>query len=244
MSPLDNLRTVIAEGRTIRAVDDGIYSVLPEVLHNHLYDRRAAVYDLVVGTRLYNRIMWGTSPLDYIAFARQAVASHLTGRMLDAGCGSLLFTAEAYLECNRPVIGFDQSLRMLRHARRRLIELAGSIPERILLLQADLDDLPFRPASFGTILCLNVLHQIEDAAKLIPNLNALLTSGGNLYLTSLVLNSRFIGDRYLGVLHRTGEFVRPRSSVELEKLLSDSLSGTVIYQTKGNMAYATTAASS
>jgi len=243
MSPLDNLRAVIAEGRTIRAVDDGIYSVLPEVLHNHLYDRRAAVYDLVVGTRFYNRIMWGASPLDYIAFARQAVASHLTRQMLDAGCGSLLFTAEAYLECNRPVIGFDQSLRMLRHARRRLIELAGSIPEHILLLQADLDDLPFRPASFATILCLNVLHQIEDAAKLIPNLNALLTSGGHLYLTSLVSNSRFIGDRYLSVLYRTGEFVCPRSSVELEKLLSDSLRGTIIYQTKGNMAYATTTAS-
>jgi len=240
MSPLDRLRAVVAEGRTLRAVEDGIYSVLPDALHNHPYDRRAAVYDLVVRTRLYNRVMWGASPLDYVAFARQAVASHLTRQMLDAGCGSLLFTAEAYLECNRQVIGFDQSLRMLRRARRRLIELAGSVPEHILLLQADLSDLPFRPASFGTILCLNVLHQFADAAKLIPNLKALLTSDGHLYLSSLVSNSRFVGDRYLSVLHRTGEFVRPRSSVELKELLSDSLSGSVSYQTKGNMAYATT----
>jgi SAM-dependent methyltransferase len=242
MNPLDRLRAVVEEGRTIREVEDDIYSVLPDPLHNHLYDRRAAVYDLVVGTRIYNRIMWGASPLDYVAFARQAVASHLTSQMLDAGCGSLLFTAESYLECNRQVIGFDQSLRMLRHARRRLTELAGSLPEHILLLQADLSDLPFRPAAFGTILCLNVLHQIADAAKLIPNLNALLTSEGNLYLTSLVSNGRFVGDRYLTVLHRAGEFVRPRSSVELQELLSDCLSGSVSYQTKGNMAYATTAA--
>lgn len=242
MSPLDRLRTVVAEGRTIRAVEDGIYSVLPDASHNHLYDRRAAVYDLVVRTRLYNRVMWGASPLDYVAFARQAVASHLTRQMLDAGCGSLLFTAEAYLECNRHVIGFDQSLSMLRRARRRLIELAGSVPDHILLLQADLSDLPFRPASFGTVLCLNVLHQFADAAKLIPNLKALLASDGHLYLTSLVSNSRFVGDRYLSVLHRTGEFVRPRSTVELKELLSDSLGGSVSYQTKGNMAYATTAA--
>lgn len=242
MSPLDRLRTVLAEGRTIRAVEDGIYSVLPDALHNHLYDRRAAVYDLVVRTRLYNRVMWGASPLDYVAFARQAVASHLTRQMLDAGCGSLLFTAEAYLECNRHVIGFDQSLSMLRRARRRLIELAGSAPDHILLLQADLSDLPFRPASFGTVLCLNVLHQFADAAKLIPNLKALLASDGHLYLTSLVSNSRFVGDRYLSVLHRTGEFVRPRSTVELKELLGDSLGGSVSYQTKGNMAYATTAA--
>ena len=66
MSPLDRLRALVAEGRTVRAVEDGIYSVLPDALHNHLYDRRAAVYDLVVRTRLYNRVMWG-APRGYVA---------------------------------------------------------------------------------------------------------------------------------------------------------------------------------
>src|SRR6266851_5938542 len=184
MSPLDDLRTVIAEGRTIGVVDDGIYSVLPEVLHNHLYDRRAAVYDLVVGTRLYNRIMWGTSPLDYVAFARQAVVSHPVGRMLDAACGSMLFTAQVYLASNLQVIAFDQSLQMLRRARARLIELAGCVPERILLLQADLSNLVFRPGRFQTILCMNVLHQFAGAAEVLPKLRGLLANGGQLYLTS------------------------------------------------------------
>jgi SAM-dependent methyltransferase len=130
---------------------------------------------------------------------------------------------------------------MLQHARRRIRQLAGSVPENILLLQGDLSDLPFRPDRFATILCLNVLHQIADAARLIPNLNALLTSDGHLYLTSLVSNSRFVGDHYLSVLYKTGEFVRPRSSVELKRLLSDSLGAGVNFETKGNMAFATTA---
>ena len=63
----------------VRLVEDDIYSVLPDVPHKHLYDRRAAAYDSVVSTWLYNRVMWGTSPLDYVAFAREAIVSILLG---------------------------------------------------------------------------------------------------------------------------------------------------------------------
>ena len=240
MSPLDKLREVIAVDRMIRPVEDGIYSVLADAApHEHLYDRRAAAYDVVVGTRLYNRVMWGNSPRDYHEFARQAITSRADGLMLDAACGSLLFTAQAYLECGRQVIAFDQSLRMLKRARARLLRFAGSMPGNILLLQADLSDLPFRPECFNTVLCMNVLHQYQEAAALIPSLKRLLTRDGCLYLTSLVSNNRFVGDRYLGVLYATGEFVRPRSSDELRKLINGSLNQDVSYRTKGNMAYAT-----
>jgi SAM-dependent methyltransferase len=239
MNHSQKLQEVLLEGCIIRQVEDDIYSALPEAPHKHLYDRRAAAYDSVVSTWLYNRLMWGTAPLDYIAFAREAVISHPAGRMLDAGCGSLLFTAEVYLASDRQVIAFDQSLRMLRRARARLRDLAGSVPERILLLQADLSDLVFRPRRFQTILCMNVLHQFAGAAELIPKLRALLADGGQLYLTSLVSNGRYIGDRWLSTLYKTGEFVCPRSAVELKQLLHDSLDEGVSYRMKGNMAFAT-----
>lgn len=239
MSLLDKLKEVIAGDRVIRPVEDSIYSVLADAPHEHLYDRRAAAYDVIVGTRFYNRVMWGNSPRDYEGFARQAITSRAGGLMLDAACGSLLFTARAYLDCGRQVIALDQSLRMLKRARARLPGFAGSMPDHILLLQADLSDLPFRPHSFDTVLCMNVLHQYQAAAALIPNLKKLLTRDGCLYLTSLVTNNRFVGDRYLGVLHASGEFVRPRSSDELRKLIDGSLNQDVSYRTKGNMAYAT-----
>lgn len=242
MNQSEELKEVLADGCIIRLVEDDIYSVLPDTPHQHLYDRRAAAYDLVVSTWLYNRLMWGASPLDYVDFARQTVVSHPTGRMLDAACGSMLFTAQVYVASNLQVIAFDQSLRMLRRARARLIDLAGSVPDRILLLQADLSNLVFRPGKFDVILCMNVLHQFAEAAEMIPKLSALLASGGQLYLTSLVSNGRCIGDRWLSVLHKTGEFVRPRSGVELNKLLDDSLGEAVNYRMKGNMAFATTAA--
>ncbi len=237
-----SFREVLAENRTVQLIEDDIYSVLPDATPIHHYDRRARVYDLVVGTRLYNSVMWGSSPLDYIAFVQQALTSSSGGILLDAGCGSLLFSAPGYLDSDRHVIAFDQSLAMLRRARKRLQNLNGFVPERVRLLQADLKDLPFRPNHFQTVLCLNVLHQFANAADLISQLKELLTVKGQLYLTSLVLNNRPVGDRYLNALHSAGEFVRPRSKLELKELLDRSLSQ-VSYRVKGNMAFVTAARS-
>jgi hypothetical protein len=128
MDALSELQKVLVETYAVRLIEDDIYSVLPDIARAHHYDRRASVYDLVVSTRLYNAIAWGCSPLDYITFARQALASCSDERFLDAGCGSLLFTAPSYLDSIRPIIAFDQSLAMLRRARRRLLKLSGSVP--------------------------------------------------------------------------------------------------------------------
>jgi SAM-dependent methyltransferase len=243
MDALNELKGVLVENRAVRLIEDDIYSVLPDVSRIHHYDRRATIYDLVVSTRLYNFIMWGSSPFDYVAFARQALTSSADGRFLDAGCGSLLFTAPTYLGSNQHIIAFDQSLAMLRRARQRLINLSGSMPEHIRLLQADLNDLPFRPHSFRTVLCLNVLHQFENAVALVSNLKKLITNDGHLYLTSLVSNNRLVGDRYLNALYATGEFVRPRSKLELKEMLDGTLNQGVSYRVKGNMVFVTTAIS-
>lgn len=240
MDTPNDLTAVLAEHRSVRLIADGIYSVLPDVEGKHDYDRKAGLYDLVVSTRLYNAIMWGSSPHEYRAFARQALASSSQGTVLDAACGSLLFSAPVYLETQRRIIAFDQSLAMLKRARKRLIDLAGRVPEQILFLQADVRDLPFRPASFQTVLCMNVLHHIEDATALLPSLKMLLADGGRLYLTSLVSNNRFIGDRYLKTLHASGEIVGPRSNSEVKELLERTLDEEVNYRVNGNMAFAST----
>ncbi|MEA2206122.1 MAG: hypothetical protein QOE77_2898 [Blastocatellia bacterium] len=232
-----HLKEVLAEDHPARLIEADIYSVLPGELRHH-YDRRSTVYDLVVGTRLYNSLMWGSSPRAYAAFAREAIDSHAAGNLLDAGCGSMLFTAPAYLESKRPIIAFDQSLAMLRRARQRLIELVGALPENILLLQADLSDLPFRAAAFHTALFMNVLHHLEAAPTILPRLKALLVPKGGLYLTSLVSNHRFPGDFYLKTLFATGEFTRPRSELELKEILKHALRGKLSYRTNGNMAFA------
>jgi len=232
MDVLEELKNVLAEQRTVRLIEDDIYSVLPDTSVQHHYDKRAVLYDSVVRTWLYNFVMWGISPSHYVQFARQALDSSRDGMFLDAGCGSLLFTGRIYVDSNRRIVAFDQSLAMLRLARERLRKLSGCVPEHIRLLQADLSDLPFRRKSFRTILCLNVLHQFADATALLSGLNELLSESGNLYLTSLIANNRIIGDWYLEALYRTGEFVRPRSERELRELFVNAF-----YVEKGNMAF-------
>jgi SAM-dependent methyltransferase len=173
-----------------------------------------------------------------VAFAQQAIVSSPAGMVLDAGCGSFLFTAQGYVQCERPILAFDQSLQMLRRARSRLIELAGSVPDRILLLQADLSAMPFRPGSFHTVICMNVLHHITDGASLIQSLKNLLVDGGHLYLTSLVKANRLIGDQYISALYRRGDLIEPRTGPDLQDLLAGSFGQQVNYRMRGNMAFA------
>ena len=236
MDAPNQLREILSRD-TVRLVDEDIYSVLPDSSHQHHYDRRATIYDLVVSTHLYNSIMWGSSPREYASFASQAINSSSEGILLDAPCGSLLFTARSYLQTRRQIVAVDQSIAMLKRARKRLLDSAGSMPSNVILLQADLGDQPFRPGSFNTVLCMNVLHLFQDAEGLISNLNGLLTKTGCLFLTSLVSSNRFIGDAYLRALYRAKEFVRPRSSSELEKMMNDSGMREVILSVKGNMAF-------
>ena len=237
MDQHNELKDVLEQDRSVKAVDDDIYSVLVDSTLDHDYDRRARMYDFVLGLRLYHTVMWGCSRLEHISFARESITSASKGRFLDAGCGSLMFTAESYLESNRPIVAFDESLAMLRLARKRLIRLAGSIPDHIMLLQGDLTDLPFRADSFQGVLCLNVVHHMADLATLIANLRRVLITKGHLHLSALVYN-RFIGDRYLNLLHASGVIVHPRSKLELRGILNHALGDNVVYRVKGNLAFA------
>lgn len=229
---------VMDSARPLRQLDERLFSVLPEGAAGHAYDGRARAYDWMIGSRLYNRMAWGASPADYRRFARRAVESAPGGWFLDAGCGTLLLTAEAYRAApGRPIVVLDQSLGMLKRARERMLAGGRRLPPHVVFLQADLLDLPFRPGSFRTLMSMGMLHLFPDAGPLAANLESLLLPDGALFLTSLVENGR-VGDRYLRVLHRQGEVAAPRDADALKTLLRASLRRAVAYSVIGNMAYA------
>jgi hypothetical protein len=88
-------------------------------------------------------------------------------------------------------------------------------------------------------MCLNVLHQFADAARLVSGFCGLLCGEGGLFLTSLISNNRAIGDWYINALYRTGEFVRPRNERDLRELFVRDFRQRVSYVEKGNMAFIT-----
>jgi len=218
-------------------VQPGIFSVLPDETPGQRYDSRARAYDRLIGSRLYNRIFWGSAPDEYRAFARRAVESSRSGWLLDAGCGTLLLTARAYAAApERPVVALDQSIGMLQRARERLAETSGGRSQHVVFLQADLLDLPFSEHCFQTVLSMGMLHLFDNVWPLVRALSRITQPGGHLFLSSLVANGRF-GDRYLRFLHRAGEVAAPRTAAELERVLRDALGNDATFSVTGNMSY-------
>lgn len=227
---------VVQSGRTLRDVGEGILSTLGPDNSGSPYDRAAAIYDGLVGNGLYNRVVWGSSPLSYGAFAEAAVANG-SGPLLDVGCGSAVFTTSAYRRTDRRLVLVDRSLGMLSRAAQRL-RIGDEDSGRIVLVQADLFDLPFRQQSFATVTCFGLLHLFDDAAAVLAGLRAQLAPIGSLFATSLV-GETAIGRRALGLLHRAGEAAPPRSEEELATAVRDVLGQAVVSRREGSMAFLT-----
>jgi hypothetical protein len=61
------------------------------------YDSIGGAYDFVGGLDSYHRILWGVSTRASRESAERAAGACGEGLMLDAGCGSMLFSADVVL---------------------------------------------------------------------------------------------------------------------------------------------------
>lgn len=220
----------------LHLVEAHIYSVYPDVERANDYDENVGFYDRVIGNRTYNRIMWGYDSTEFINFTQAALKSREAGWVLDAGCGSLVFTAQAYADFSmRPVVFLDQSIEMLRAAKTRLVELRGDFPPNMVFVQGDILGLPFKTGLFSTVISLGVLHVLKEGQRMISELKRVLAEGGSFYLTSLV-TGRNLGDRYLRFLHNSGGVTAPRSREDVLAIFAEQ-DLPVRYELKGNMMF-------
>ncbi|MEJ3654725.1 class I SAM-dependent methyltransferase [Actinomycetes bacterium KLBMP 9759] len=220
---------LLAEGRSLRDVGGGVRSALASSDEGAPYDRTAAAYDRLVNSRLYNRVVWSTSPEAYIAFAADAVGS-ADGPLLDVGCGSALFTAALYRASRRRVALVDRSQAMLARAARRIGRTGPA------LLQADVFGLPFRAGSFDTVTCHGVLHLMDDAAAVLRALREQAAPGAGLFVSSLVAESAR-GRAWLRILHGAGEVAAPRAAADVVALARAEWSGPIEARRDGCMLF-------
>ena len=192
----------------IRPVEEHIYSVLPEIEACNSYDKKwGTLYDWVACNSLYNRLVWGYSVSKFARLTEKALMSSEEGYVLDLGCGSLAFTAKTYVNYGeRPVIMLDQSLKLLKLAKSRLLKLNKTMPENVILLHGDALHLPFKDRVFDTVISLNLLHVLDDAGSVLSGLKKVLTEGSKMYFTTLIKRNRF-ADRYLKMWENKGEVV-------------------------------------
>jgi SAM-dependent methyltransferase len=221
----------LSADRQLRAGSGRVLSALSGPVPTTRYDRHAAAYDRLVGSAAYNRFVWRSSAAAYTAYAAAAVADG-DGPLLDLGCGTALFTAQVYRDCGRPVVLVDRSPGMLARAAERLGDVDD---ERVVLVQADLFELPFRPGTFTTTVSYGLLHLFDDPAALLRVLDAQREPDGRLYATSLVAETALAGP-VLRLLHLARETAPPRRLDELDRI-ARTLIADVAVTREGGMAY-------
>lgn len=232
----ERLSDLIASNVKLRLVEPHLYSVYAPGENTNQYDRAfGTIYDVVACNRFYNRFVWGYSTTEYRSLCLEAFAASKEGWILDAGCGSLGFTATMYADYKaRPVVLLDQSVKMLRMAKAKLIEMNGKVPSNMVFLHGNVLRLPFKSSCFRTLVSLNVLHVLGDIKNVLSELKRVLSDGGTLSLTTMILNNR-CADNYLRILGRAGE-VFTRNEKQLLAAF-DEIGMTVKYRVKGNMAF-------
>lgn len=230
----NELAALLLETCKLRSVEPNIYSVLPDNKAGNEYDSQFGfIYDLIACNPIYNRLVWGYSVKIFSQTASEALLSAHDGLVLDIGCGSLAFTSKTYSQYNeRPVVLVDQSLKMLRMAKSRLLKENGKVPDNLVFLHADALQLPFKENIFTTILSENLLHCLRDTSILLQHLKSLTAKDGKMYFTTLVTNNRF-ADKYLEALADSGKLVS-RTVGDHEKVFEQAgLSAQ--YDTTGNI---------
>lgn len=215
--------------RDLRPLDDRILSALDTDDESAHYDRHAAVYDRVIGSALYNRLLWRTRVADYAAFTAEALSAG-TGSFLDAGCGTTVFTADAYRATDRALTLVDRSAGMLRRAATRV----GS---DVRLVQADIYDLPFDAGGFDTVGCFAMLHVLDDPWPALAGLRAQLRPGGTAFVSMFVTGGGGVTGPYMRALQRRGELGPPRSLEELTDAARDAFGDGARVERRGAMAY-------
>jgi len=229
-----DLLALLLENTILRSVEPGIYSVLPDNKFGNEYDTQFGfLYDLVACNPIYNRLIWGYSVKIFLQIATDALRSSPDGNVLDLGCGSLAFTAKAYSQyTERLVILADQSLKMLRMAKARLIKQNGTIPGNLVFLHCNALNLPFQRNAFATIVSENLLHCLDETNIILGQLRNIISENGKIYFTTLVKNNR-LADKYIQMLDDSGKIISRTVADHKETFKQIGLAAT--FETNGNL---------
>ena len=230
-----NLSQLLLKDANLRLIEPQIYSVSLNTEEPNFFDKLARFYDLVICNPFYNRLVWGYSVTSYATFIQQSLISSSDGWILDAGCGSLAFTAKTYIKYSeRPVVLLDQSLKLLKIAKSRIIKLNGNVPTNMVFIHGDALQLPFKPESFNTIISLNLLHVLNDLDIAIQGFRNVMTAKGTMSFTTLVKNDR-LADKYFERFEKAGEVIA-RNIGEIQAVF-DALGMPLKYNIVGNLAF-------
>lgn len=133
----------------------------------------------------------------------QALLTLLPRDWTVADLGSGTGNASELLAPNvRRVVAIDQSVPMLKAARKRLAEF-----DNIEFKRGDLERIPLEDGSVDAAVCILVLHHVEDVAGACAEIRRILRPGGTALIVDMVEHDRAtyrhtMGHRWLGFSRR------------------------------------------
>ena len=222
----------------VKQIEQDIFTVQNFVNKKNGYDSISKFYDVVVGSRLYNKIMWGNDISDYTDFGKKAV-ENTKDVLIDAGCGSLNFTLETYLKAGCNIILIDNSIEMLRICRDKLSP-SEKLGKSIFCVHGDLLKLPLANNKIDTILSMGMMHLFENkqVLEILKSFEQGLIPCGKIYLSSLKPQTKFT-KKYMQLLYKKGEVAKPREANELCNLIKRCIEGKIDEYLIGSMLYQT-----
>ncbi len=214
---MNQLLGLIESNINVKEVEPDIYTVLEQTEKLNSYDGLFGdFYDIVACNPVYNKIIWGVDTKKFGHILENLLNSG-NGPILDAGCGSLAFTYEFYRDYDRrPVVFLDQSMNLLRKAKRRLTKKNRTLTDNKLILQGDAFTLPFQAESFTTIVSMNLLHALTDINPFLSAMTTMAEPGSDMIFTTLIKNNRY-ADKILKKWDDAGE-VTTRTQDELDSI--------------------------
>jgi SAM-dependent methyltransferase len=236
-TPLDSLEELA--GRIPGEIERDIFDLSPLAGSAH-YDRIAPLYDLVLGTNLYNLAMWKTTPAAYRAVATRVFESRVSGTHVEIGCGSLLFTSHVYeRDHGRPSILIDPSIEMLRRARARLGSACGSFPRLVVLARGDARTVDFVRPIATTALSAFVMHVLDDPVPLLRALSRVAQPTDSTIAVSSIFKSGGRSNVALALLHAAGELGPPRTLSTIDQMMRSEIPGNLEVEISGSIALMT-----
>jgi ubiquinone/menaquinone biosynthesis C-methylase UbiE len=209
------------------------------VWRSRWYDRTgAALYDFAVEreslARVLGLLIFGTDAR--LLYRSMSVVAKMPdgAAILDAPCGGgLAFRALGRRQRVRYVAA-DLSRGMLRRARR-VAERRGL--DQIEFVEADIESLPFKDASFDLCLCFNSLHCFDRPEAALSEVARCLRPGGRLVGDSAIRGAGRRYDALIAVYRRAGVLGRVPDLAELRSWLDAAHLRDLRLQVSGSIAH-------
>lgn len=137
--------------------------------------------------RLYDRLLTGSERAG-LAEKRRELLRQASGRTLEIGAGTGL-NLPHYTDAVSKLVLAEPEPNMARRLRGKLVERSLAV-EKVEVVEASAEDLPFDDASFDTVVATLVFCTVEDPARAVSEAKRVLADGGALLFLEHVRSDR------------------------------------------------------